>query len=194
MVEAPLARESVGPKNPTDRGKNGSKRHVVVEGRGVPLPLVVRAANTHDSRMIGALLDARVAHPADEATMENLCLDAGYPAHSSARRGSLRIGTQPDFLPSMGRRMFSFLDEPFPETDPAIRKNRPLLPRIVPSRRRHDSPLNRDKRHLSKEACNVRYKASFSLTARNRRHRLKKARCLANHVSDSFPARLARGS
>jgi transposase len=49
----------------------------VVEGHGVPLSLIVSGANTHDSKMIGKLLDARVVRPAD-GTTENLCLDAGY--------------------------------------------------------------------------------------------------------------------
>jgi transposase len=70
-------------KNPWGRTprigeKNGSKRHALVEGHGVPLSLIVSGANTHDSKKIGELLDARVAHPDDEATIENLCLDAGY--------------------------------------------------------------------------------------------------------------------
>jgi transposase len=76
MVEAALAQESVGP-NPADRGKNGSKRHALVEGHGVPLSLIVSGANTHDRKKIGELLDARVARPDDETTTENLCLDAG---------------------------------------------------------------------------------------------------------------------
>lgn len=32
MSKAPLAKESVG-ANPTDRGKNGSKKHILVDGR-----------------------------------------------------------------------------------------------------------------------------------------------------------------
>jgi hypothetical protein len=41
MFKAPMAQESAGP-NPTDRGKKkGSKRHLMVDGRGVPLSLVV---------------------------------------------------------------------------------------------------------------------------------------------------------
>jgi transposase len=55
-----------------------ARRHVLVEGHGVPLSLIVSGANTHDSKKIGALLDARVVRPEDETTIENLCLDAGY--------------------------------------------------------------------------------------------------------------------
>src|SRR4030042_1039636 len=37
--------------NPTDRGKNGSKRHLIVEGRGTPLAIEHTGANVHDSEM-----------------------------------------------------------------------------------------------------------------------------------------------
>jgi transposase len=36
-VKPPLARESVG-ANPTDRGKNGSKRSLLLDGRGIRYP------------------------------------------------------------------------------------------------------------------------------------------------------------
>src|ERR687883_337160 len=34
--------------NPTDPGKAGTKRHLVVEGQGLPLAVKVTAANAHD--------------------------------------------------------------------------------------------------------------------------------------------------
>ena len=46
-MKAPLAQENVGP-NPTGRGRKGSKRHLLVDGRGVPLSLVVTELNWHD--------------------------------------------------------------------------------------------------------------------------------------------------
>jgi hypothetical protein len=47
-------------------------------GANVPLSLVVTGASVHDSRKIGDLLDAKIIRPAEEGTVENLCLDAGY--------------------------------------------------------------------------------------------------------------------
>ena len=47
MIKAPLALESVG-KNPTDRGKMGTKRSVLVDEKGLPLAIVISGANTHD--------------------------------------------------------------------------------------------------------------------------------------------------
>ena len=44
--------------NPTDRGKPGSKRHVVIDANGIPLAVTLSAANVHDSRMLEATVDA----------------------------------------------------------------------------------------------------------------------------------------
>ena len=49
--------EQTGP-NPTDRGKSGSKRHLVVERRGIPLAVTQSGANAHDSTMLEATVDA----------------------------------------------------------------------------------------------------------------------------------------
>jgi IS5 family transposase len=45
-------------KNPTDKGKQGSKRHVVVDRRGVPLCVIHTAANVHDSKVLEEAVDA----------------------------------------------------------------------------------------------------------------------------------------
>jgi len=55
-----LGREKEGAAvapNPTDRGKPGSKYHLLVDRRGVLLAAVT-AANVHDSRVLAPLLDA----------------------------------------------------------------------------------------------------------------------------------------
>ena len=43
--------------NPVDRGKPGSKLHLVVDGGGLPLSLLVTSASTNDSVVFEALLD-----------------------------------------------------------------------------------------------------------------------------------------
>jgi transposase len=43
--------------NPTDRGKPGSKQHIVVERKGIPLTIKLSAANCPDARVFVALLD-----------------------------------------------------------------------------------------------------------------------------------------
>jgi len=48
--------EKSGP-NPTDRGKAGSKRHLVVERHGIPLTVRLTAANRPDGSVFTALID-----------------------------------------------------------------------------------------------------------------------------------------
>ena len=43
--------------NPVDRGKPGSKLHLVCDGSGVPLTAAVTAANVNDTIMFQAILD-----------------------------------------------------------------------------------------------------------------------------------------
>ena len=44
--------------NPTDRGKPGSKRHIVVDRKGQPLAVILTGANRHDSMALTAVVDA----------------------------------------------------------------------------------------------------------------------------------------
>ncbi|CAI06387.1 transposase, is4 family, fragment [Aromatoleum aromaticum EbN1] len=48
--------EDTGP-NPTDRGKLGTKHHLLVDRNGLPLAVALSAANTHDSQVFIPLLD-----------------------------------------------------------------------------------------------------------------------------------------
>ena len=57
--QSPFWGDSVG-RNPTDRGKAGSKRSVLVDGAGGPLSLVVSGANVHDTKLLAMTLDSVV--------------------------------------------------------------------------------------------------------------------------------------
>jgi len=73
----------VGP-NPTDRGKNGVKRSLLVEASGGPLAVVVAGANVHDSKLLRATLEAVVVErpqPSEEKP-QHLCLDKAYDTPS----------------------------------------------------------------------------------------------------------------
>src|SRR5687768_17992052 len=50
-------REQTG-SNPTDRGKLGSKYHLVVDRSGIPLAVRLSAANAHDATQLLPLVDA----------------------------------------------------------------------------------------------------------------------------------------
>ncbi|MDQ2784390.1 MAG: IS5 family transposase [Chloroflexota bacterium] len=78
MTKAPFGGAATGP-NPTDRGKRGTKRSLLVDGTGVPLAVVVGGANRHDMKLVTATLEGIViARPEPEAVDQHLCLDAGY--------------------------------------------------------------------------------------------------------------------
>jgi len=58
-------------------GKKGTKRHLPVDERGVPLSIIVGGAHRHDSAKLAERLEAKVIQP-EEGQTQNLCLDAGY--------------------------------------------------------------------------------------------------------------------
>ena len=85
MTKAPLGGEQTG-KNPTDRGKVGTKRSLLVDEQGVPLAIVVSGANIPDRRLLDATLQAVPIERPDPATAEqHLCLDKGYSGEPCAR-------------------------------------------------------------------------------------------------------------
>jgi IS5 family transposase len=44
--------------NPVDRGKPGSKYHLLIDATGLPLAVGLSAANTHDSQLLEPMVDA----------------------------------------------------------------------------------------------------------------------------------------
>ena len=77
--QSPFGGDLIG-ANPTDRGKRGVKRSLLVEAGGGPLAVVVAAANVHDTKLLSATLEAVVVerpHPTEERP-QHLCLDKGY--------------------------------------------------------------------------------------------------------------------
>jgi putative transposase len=79
LTKAPFGGAATG-RNPTDRGKCGTKRSQLSEGHGLPLAVAVAGANVHDTNLVTVTLEAMVVErpaPADEGS-QHLCLDAGY--------------------------------------------------------------------------------------------------------------------
>ncbi|WP_205833115.1 IS5 family transposase [Azohydromonas caseinilytica] len=79
MTKAPLGGEKTGP-NPTDRGKEGTKRSTLTDAAGMPIAMEVAGANRHDMKLTRATLSAIVIpRPIpiyDEP--QRLCLDKGF--------------------------------------------------------------------------------------------------------------------
>jgi len=87
MTKAPLGGGATGP-NPTDRGKCGTKRSLLVDGRGAPIGIVVSGANRHDSPLLGPTLASIVVErpESSETDPPHLCLDQGYKGEPSEQR------------------------------------------------------------------------------------------------------------
>ena len=62
--------------NPTDRGKSGTKRHVLTDQKGIPLSVSITGANTHDMKAATDTLDTVIVKR--PLCKQNLCLDKGY--------------------------------------------------------------------------------------------------------------------
>jgi len=85
MTKAPFGRaataeaEGLG-RNPTDRGKPGTKRSILSDGHGLPLAVVVAGANRTDMKLLAPTLDALVLARPDPTPErpQGVCLDKGY--------------------------------------------------------------------------------------------------------------------
>jgi putative transposase len=80
LLPAPLGGEKTGP-NPTDLGKSGTKRHLLVDGNGVPLALYLSAAQRHDVKGLRPLLTVGwliARQPPEETGEQHICLDKAY--------------------------------------------------------------------------------------------------------------------
>jgi putative transposase len=77
MTKAPLGGQGTG-ANPTDRGKKGTKRSLLTDGKGIPLSVVVDGANRHDKMLVKVTLDAIVIQRPSHKIVQNICMDKGY--------------------------------------------------------------------------------------------------------------------
>jgi len=78
--------QRTGP-NPTDKGKAGSKHHVVADRAGVPLAVVLTAANVHDSKVLEEAVDG----------IESINRPRGRPGRPRKRPKKLHAGKGYDF-------------------------------------------------------------------------------------------------
>jgi transposase len=85
LVQAPvrqtlcLQEEGLG-RNPTDRGRSGSKIHLLVDQEGMPCGVAVAGANVHDSHLVTPTVEGHVVtvpEPTEEEP-QHLCLDKAY--------------------------------------------------------------------------------------------------------------------
>lgn len=79
LGKARLGGDEIG-ANPTDRGKNGSKKSILTDRLGGPLSIVVAGANVHDTKLLDKTLEAIIVDrpKVTKTKPQHLCLDKGY--------------------------------------------------------------------------------------------------------------------
>ena len=77
IVKAPCGGEVSG-RSPVDRGKQGTKRSLMVDGNGIPIGCVIAGANRHDSPLLRPTLDKLDRFGFDLPEEITVHLDAGY--------------------------------------------------------------------------------------------------------------------
>lgn len=104
QIKAPFGGGATG-ANPVERRKRGTKRSQLSEGHGLPLAVVLEAANRTDMTVAAATLDAIViARPTpDEAHLQHLSADAGYDYESTLHEMKAR-GYTPHVRPNWWKR------------------------------------------------------------------------------------------
>lgn len=77
IVKAPCGGEAAG-RSPVDRGKQGTKRSLLVDGAGIPLGVVVAPANRNDSPLLAPTLEKLSRFGFDLPEQITVHLDAGH--------------------------------------------------------------------------------------------------------------------
>jgi putative transposase len=66
-------------KNPTDRGKLGSKRSILTEAKGIPISIVLAPANIRDYKLMKITFDSiAIKRPSPRRMRQNLLADKDY--------------------------------------------------------------------------------------------------------------------
>lgn len=77
IVKAPCGGQAAG-RSPVDRGKQGTKRSLMVEGSGLPIGVVVAGANRHDGPLLAPTMETLARFGFDLPEHITVHLDAGY--------------------------------------------------------------------------------------------------------------------
>ena len=77
IVKAPCGGDAAG-RSPVDRGKQGTKRSLLVDGNGIPIGCVVAGANCNDSPLLSPTLEKLGRFGFDLPERITVHLDAGY--------------------------------------------------------------------------------------------------------------------
>ena len=78
--------------SPVDRSKLGTKRSIITDGKGIPLGLILAAANENDNTLAEDTLDSLLADRPEPTTdkPQNFCADKGYDDKAVRQAGEDR--------------------------------------------------------------------------------------------------------
>lgn len=82
IVKAPCGGEAAG-RSPVDRGKQGTKRSLMVDASGIPIGCVIAGANRHDSPLLAPTLEKLGRFGFDLPEHITVHLDAGYDSRKT---------------------------------------------------------------------------------------------------------------
>jgi len=79
ITKSPLGGKKSGP-NPIDRGKGGTRRSLLTDGKGVPLAIEAAEANRYGMKLVGPTLNKLIGKrlPLTQDAVQGLCMDKGY--------------------------------------------------------------------------------------------------------------------
>jgi transposase len=95
--------------NPNDRGKLGTKRHILTDRNGIPISVVMTPANRHDIKAVTDVIDNAVAKQpvaflstakgrgSRRKQHQHLCLDRAYSSNS-VKQAIIKRGYVPHIL------------------------------------------------------------------------------------------------
>ena len=90
-------------RNPTDRSKLGTKRHILTDKNGIPLSAVMSSAGTHDIKLVTDVMDNMIIRRSSPSTkcnssrkrkLQHLCLDKAYNS-KTAKQAIIKRGYVP---------------------------------------------------------------------------------------------------
>jgi transposase len=110
--------------NPTDRGKLGTKRHILTDKYGIPLSVAISSANTHDIKLVTDVMDNMIikrsspsakCNSSRKRKLQHLCLDKAY-SFKTVKQAIIKRGYVPHipFKRNRGQKIEAICQKKYP--------------------------------------------------------------------------------
>ena len=120
ITKAPCGGEKAG-RSPVDRGKQGIKRSMMVDARGIPLGVVAAPANRHDSPLLAPTLDVLQTLgglPEPVSVHLDRAYDSNLTIELLKDRGLMGVISKKSNPPLLGPRNVGWWNAPIPGATP----------------------------------------------------------------------------